>query len=107
MKRTTRMRFWFEAAIAGASAILCIITLITREWVEALTGWDPDHHSGSFEWILVIVLAVTACLAAGFARANSQRQRRSRSWQPLPTDARVSAFRAAKRGLWRPESVRT
>jgi len=51
-----------EVALAGLTGALTLLTLITREWIEALTGWDPDGGNGSLEWAIVAVLAV--CCAA-------------------------------------------
>jgi hypothetical protein len=38
--------------------------------VEALTGWDPDHHNGSFEWMIVAVLLVIAAVVRATARRD-------------------------------------
>jgi len=49
-----------ESGVAVLAGFLFLLTLITREWIEALTGWDPDHGNGSLEWLIVVVLAVVA-----------------------------------------------
>lgn len=74
MLRDAGVRFWIEAGLAVVTACLFVLTLITREWVEALTGWDPDGGSGSLEWGLVGVLLVAALLFSGLARTEWKRR---------------------------------
>jgi hypothetical protein len=57
-----RKRFYVELALAVLTGALTILTLITREWIEAVTGWDPDGGNGSLEWLIVVVFGV-ACAA--------------------------------------------
>jgi len=61
-------RFWIEAVVAGIGALLFVLTLITREWIEILTGLDPDGGSGAVEFGLAIGLLAVAALSAWFAR---------------------------------------
>jgi hypothetical protein len=68
MSRKLPARFWFEAITGTIGLVLFVLTLFSREWIEELTGWDPDGGNGSLEVALVFVLlAVTAVsmLAAG------------------------------------------
>ena len=54
-------RFWFEVTTAAIGLILFVVTLVSREWIEALTGWDPDGGSGALELALALsLLAVSA-----------------------------------------------
>lgn len=43
---TVRMRFWIEAGLVALSGLLTILTLFSRDWIEALTGFDPDNQDG-------------------------------------------------------------
>jgi hypothetical protein len=65
--------FLIEAGIAALSGCLAIITLFSRDWIEALTGWDPDQHNGSVEWLIVVGLALACGVLAFAARAEWRR----------------------------------
>ena len=67
MHRELPTRFWFEAVVAALGIALFVLTLITRERFEALTGIDPDGGSGALEFGLaagVFAIAVISALAA-------------------------------------------
>ena len=64
--RFSRLRARLELAVALCAGILGILTIFWQDWIEALTSWDPDNHSGAVEWITVTVLLVVA-LAMGVA----------------------------------------
>ena len=75
MTINVRTRFWIETALASFCGILAVLTLITRDWIEALTGYDPDQHDGSVEWTIVIGLAFVCVLLSFAARAEWRRSR--------------------------------
>jgi hypothetical protein len=77
MTSNLRVRFWVEAGLAALCALLAILTLFTRDWIEALTGFDPDNHNGSFEWVIVAALALVCILLSIAARADWRRLRSS------------------------------
>ena len=62
------MAFWLETVLACASGLLGILTLVWRDWMEAISGVDPDHHNGSVEWIVVFGLLALALGAGALAR---------------------------------------
>jgi hypothetical protein len=62
--RQSKLRAQLEAVVALCAGILGVVTIFWHDWIEALTGWDPDQHNGSVEWIVVIVL-LTASVAIG------------------------------------------
>ena len=62
----SKVRVRLEMAVALAAGILGLVTIFWHDWIEILTGWDPDQHNGSTEWILVAGLLAVA-VAAGLA----------------------------------------
>ncbi len=73
--RTHRSRtlFSIEAALAGVAGLLTVLTLFTREWIEAVFNVDPDGGDGSLEWLIVVVLAVVTVVFAVLARLEWRR----------------------------------
>jgi hypothetical protein len=67
------MRFWVEAGLAASSGFLAILTLFTRDWIEALAGFDLDNNNGSFEWTIVASLFLACILLSIAARADWRR----------------------------------
>jgi hypothetical protein len=43
-------------------------TAIHPDWIESLTGLDPDYGSGSAEWAVTLILALAAVALAVGAR---------------------------------------
>jgi hypothetical protein len=66
----SKVRVRLEAAIALCAGILGIITIFWHDWIEALTGWDPDHHNGSLEWLIVAALLAVAVVMGVVARRH-------------------------------------
>jgi hypothetical protein len=73
MRRDLPARFWFEAAAAVLGTVLFVLTLVTREWFELLTGIDPDGGSGTLEFALAFGLLIVA-IASSFAARRSYRR---------------------------------
>ena len=72
-RHPSRTLFWIEAALAGVTGFLTILTLFTREWIEAVFGVDPDGGDGSLEWLIVVALAVVTVVFAVLARLEWRR----------------------------------
>jgi len=53
MTNGLRRRFWPEAGLGLITGVLFLLTLVRRDWIEALFGIDPDNHSGSLEFMIV------------------------------------------------------
>ena len=68
-------RFWVQLGFSAAAFVLMSVTLISREWIEFLIGWDPDRGSGAFEWLVVAVLGLIAIGFGVAARAEWLRSR--------------------------------
>jgi DMSO/TMAO reductase YedYZ heme-binding membrane subunit len=72
-----RLRFWVEVVCGVVTGVLAVVTLFWSDWIEAVFGVDPDHGNGSFEWLVVAVLAVVTValvLAARLEWRHSVRQ---------------------------------
>ena len=75
-----RMRFWLEAGFGSACGTLAVLTLFWRDWIEALTGFDPDRGSGTAEVTFVLALAGLALLAGRSAyRTRTQAATQARA----------------------------
>jgi hypothetical protein len=68
-----RLQAKIESGVAILAAALFVLTLISREWIEFLTGWDPDGGSGALERGVVVVLAAIAVGLSLRARADWQK----------------------------------
>lgn len=73
VKAELRFRFWVLAGLSGLSASLGLLTLASREWIEAVSGVDPDHHPGSLEWLIVAVFVLAAGRLGASARSEWRR----------------------------------
>ena len=62
-----RTRFWIEAGLGLLAGFLAILTMFWRDWIEALTGFDPDRRSGSVEWLIVAALFLVCAGAVAAA----------------------------------------
>jgi hypothetical protein len=69
MTRLT-LRFWVEAALAATGAVLLLVTLATREWIELVFRVDPDHGNGSLEWLIVAATVLATVTFSVRARAE-------------------------------------
>ena len=58
--KPSRIQIQLEAAAALCAGLLGIVTIFWRDWIEILTGWDPDRHNGGAEWLIVALLLAVA-----------------------------------------------
>ncbi len=73
MNHDLSRRFWLEAGLAAASAVLLVATFFWKDWIEIVFRVDPDNGSGSFEWLIVGVTAVAAVTCSILARMEWKR----------------------------------
>jgi hypothetical protein len=71
-------RILAESTLAVVAAVLAVVTAINPEWIEWLTGSDPDSGSGALEWGIVAVFAVGAVVAGSLAGRDLRR------WRAVP-----------------------
>jgi hypothetical protein len=65
-----------------ATMVFAVLTLAWRDWIEIVFKVDPDHHSGSLEWM--IVGAALAVIVITFAAARFE-------WRRAATEAATAA----------------
>lgn len=68
--KPSRVRVVAETATASFAGALGVLTIFWHDWIETLTGWDPDDHNGSFEWMIVAVLLIIAAVVGATARRD-------------------------------------
>jgi hypothetical protein len=73
MRPTLRMRFWVDAVLAGVSGASLALTFVWSDWIELLTGSDPDRGSGFAEWAIVALSMSTLILFATLSRYEWRR----------------------------------
>jgi hypothetical protein len=78
MTHNLRTRFWFESALALVSLAALVITLISKSWIETVTGLDPDGGSGAAEWAVVVALTAVTISTVVLARVELKRAAASR-----------------------------
>lgn len=69
------MRFSVRLGLAAVSGALGVLTLRWHDWIEALTGFDPDAHDGTVEWLIVVGLLSVSAASALLARREYLRAR--------------------------------
>ncbi|MFI8828789.1 ABC transporter permease [Streptomyces sp. NPDC053431] len=72
-RTTLRPRFWAEVVLGSVAALLFVLTLVRRDWIELLFDVEPDAGSGALEWLVVALTALVAVLCAVGARLEWRR----------------------------------
>lgn len=68
-------RFWVETALAVASSVGLVLTLVWKDWIEIVFRVDPDNHSGSLESLIVVLFAMITIASGILARYEWRRTR--------------------------------
>lgn len=68
-----RMLAPIEVGLCLLSASSCLLTLAWPDWIEALSGLDPDRRSSSLEWAVAATSAATAVFFAALSRYERRR----------------------------------
>jgi hypothetical protein len=74
-----RSRLRVETVLAATSFVLGILTAIAPDWIEAMTGRDPDYGSGALEWTITGALFIVAAIAGALAGLDYRRLTTQRS----------------------------
>ena len=69
LPKRVRVEVW----LSGSSAVLALLTLVWKDWIEIVFRVDPDHGDGSAEWWLVAGLAVVAVTTFALSRWELRR----------------------------------
>jgi hypothetical protein len=62
-----------EVVLTIISASLSILTVLFPEWIEELTGLEPDAGSGALEWAIAGIFLAAAVVSALLARRSYRR----------------------------------
>ena len=73
MRRNIRPLFWIEVGLAAITGLLALITPVFPDWIEFVSGWDPDQHDGSVERMIVVGLFVATLLLGALAAIEWRR----------------------------------
>jgi uncharacterized membrane protein len=73
MRRRFRRLFWVEIGLAAITGLLALITPIFPDWIEFVSGWDPDQHDGSVERMIVVGLFVVTTVIVVLAAIEWRR----------------------------------
>ena len=73
MRRNIRPLFWIEIGLAAITGLLALITPVFPDWIEFVSGWDPDQHDGSVERMIVVGLFVATLLLGALAAIEWRR----------------------------------
>lgn len=73
LRKNLSWTFWVEIILASFTGLLGLITPFFPDWIEAVSGWDPDQHDGSVERMIVVGLCVLSIAIFSLAAVEWRR----------------------------------
>jgi hypothetical protein len=73
LRKNLLWTFWVEIILALFAGLLGLITPFFPDWIEAVSGWDPDQHDGSVERMIVVGLCVLSLAIFSLAAVEWRR----------------------------------
>jgi uncharacterized membrane protein len=73
MRSSFRPLFWIEIGLAALTGLLALVTPVFPDWIEFVSGWDPDQHDGSVERMIVVGLFVVTVVMVALAAIEWRR----------------------------------
>ena len=64
-----------QTVVAAISGSLSLITVLWPDWIEAVSGWDPDQHDGAVEWAIVATMLLVTIVMLAIADRSRRRVR--------------------------------
>lgn len=71
--RSVRVRFWLDLVYGLLGAVLFVVTLLTRGWIELIFGVDPDSGGGTLEFAIAFGLLAVS-IVSGFLAVREWRR---------------------------------
>ena len=68
MSLQNRTVVYAQIALSLLTGILSIGTILWRDWIETLVGWDLDRHNGLLEWVIAATLGMAMMQVAATLR---------------------------------------
>ncbi|HEU0026888.1 MAG TPA: hypothetical protein VFQ25_07205 [Ktedonobacterales bacterium] len=89
MMNSLRRRFWIELGATSVTLLVFMITVTHSDWIELVSGFDPDMGSGALEWALgagLTLVVIAAIVMMRYEWARAKRSMQSMAKAPALTD---------------------
>jgi len=73
LRKNLSWTFWVEIILASFTCLLGLITPLFPDWIEAVSGWDPDQHDGSVERMILVGLCILSVVIFSLAAVEWRR----------------------------------